>query len=81
MDLQGAASIATAETKTAVEHLGVIDPMPGNPIVLTAWTVLDAANDLDDLPTVEACLRVIDASFSGALPARSDVHIIFDFFN
>ncbi|TMJ47097.1 MAG: hypothetical protein E6G85_29085 [Alphaproteobacteria bacterium] len=64
-----------------VEHLGAIDPMPGNPIVLTAWTVLDAANDLDDLPTVEACLRVIDASFSGTLPARSDVHIVFDFFN
>ena len=81
MDLQGVASIATAETKTVVEHLGAIDPMPGNPIVLTAWTVLDAANDLDDLPTVVACLRVIDASFSGTLPARSDVHIVFDFFN
>ena len=81
MDLQGVASIATSETKTAVEHLGIIDPMPGNPIVLTAWTVLDAANDLDDLATVEACLRVIDASFKRTLPARSDVHIIFDFFN
>ena len=81
MDLQGVASIATAETKTAGEHLDVIDPVPGNPIVLTAWTVLDAANDLDDLATVEACLRVIDASFKRTLPARSDVHIIFDFFN
>jgi len=73
--------VAAAETKTAVEHQGVIDPTPGNPIVVIAWTVLDAANDVDDVPTMEACLRVIDASFSGALPARSDVHIIFDFFN
>jgi hypothetical protein len=81
MDLEGVVSIATAETKTAAEHLGLIDPVPGNPIVLTAWTVLDAANDLDDVPTVEACLRVIGANFSGTPPARSDVNIVFDFFN
>ena len=81
MDLAGVVPFAAAETKTAGEHLDVIDPVPANPIVLTAWTVLDAANDLDDLATVEACLRVIDASFKRTLPARSDVHIIFDFFN
>jgi hypothetical protein len=81
MDLAGVVPAATAETKTAIEHRGVIDPVPGNPIVVIAWTVLDAANDLDDVPTVEACLRVIDASFSGTLPTRSDVHIVLDFFN
>ena len=55
--------------------------MPEKPIVSTAWSVLEAANDLDDGPTVEACLRVIGADFSGALPARSDINIVFDFFN
>ncbi len=83
MDLEAVVLIANAETKTAVsvEYLGLIDPMPENPIVLTAWTVLDAANDIDDVPTVEACLRVIDADFSGTLPARSDANVVFDFFN
>jgi len=81
MDLAGVVPVAAAETKTAVEHQGVIDPTPGNPIVVIAWTVLDAANDVDDVPTIEACLRVIDASFSGTLPVPSDVHIVLDFFN
>jgi hypothetical protein len=83
MNLEDVVSIAIAEPENvvALEHLGIIDPMPEKPIVSTAWTVLEAANDLDDVATVEACLRVIDADFSGALPARSDVNIVFDFFN
>jgi hypothetical protein len=83
MNLEDVVSIAIAEPENVVafEHLGIIDPMPEKPIVSTAWTVLEAANDLDDVATVEACLRVIDADFSGALPARSDVNIVFDFFN
>ena len=32
------------------------------PPIDTAWTVLDAANDLGDTVTVEACRRVIDAN-------------------
>jgi hypothetical protein len=32
-----------------------------------AWLVLEAANDLRDDATVEACRRVIDASLNGAL--------------
>ena len=83
MNLEDIVSIAVAEPKNAVtfEYLGIIDPMPEKPIVSTAWTVLEAANDLDDVATVEACLRVIGADFSGALPARSDANIVFDFFN
>jgi hypothetical protein len=83
MDLEGVVLIANTETNDAVsfEYLGIVDPMPENPIVSTAWTVLEAANDVDDMATVEACLRVIADSFSGAQPARSDVSIVFDFFN
>jgi hypothetical protein len=83
MNLENFVSIVIADPENAVafEHLGIVDPMPEKPILSTAWTVLEAANDLDDVVTVEACLRVVDADFSGALPARSDVNIIFDFFN
>ena len=35
----------------------------------TAWTVLDAANDLGDTITVDACRRVIDANLRGEAPA------------
>jgi hypothetical protein len=35
----------------------------------TAWTVLDAANDLGDIITVDACRRVIDADLRGETPA------------
>jgi hypothetical protein len=34
----------------------------------TAWTVLDAANDLGDTPTIDACRRVIDADLRGEPP-------------
>jgi hypothetical protein len=83
MNSEQVVSIADAKTENKVdfEHLGIIDPMPEKPIVSTAWSVLEAANDLDDVPTVDACLRVIGADFSGALPARSDINIVFDFFN
>ena len=42
----------------------------------TAWTVLDAANDLGDAATVDACRRVIDANLRGDVPATSDVAVI-----
>jgi len=71
-----------AESKNAisVEYLGIADPKPENPLISTAWTVLEAANDVGDV-LVEACQRVINANLSGALPKRSDIDIIFDFFN
>ena len=46
----------------------------------TAWTVLDAANDLGDFLTVDACRRVIDADLRGEAPARSDVAVLSAFF-
>ena len=46
----------------------------------TAWTVLDAANDLGDSVTVDACRRVIDADLRGEAPARSDVAVLSAFF-
>jgi hypothetical protein len=53
---------------------------PDAPLLDTAWTILDAANDLRDAVTVEACRRVIDATFRGRAPAQSDVTIVLDFF-
>ena len=35
-----------------------------------AWRVLDAANDLGDTVTVDACRRVIDANLRGDAPAN-----------
>jgi hypothetical protein len=45
-----------------------------------AWSVLDAANDVGDIPMVEACRRVIDAHLRGALPARADMQIVSEYF-
>ena len=46
----------------------------------TAWTVLDAANDLGDVLTVDACRRVIDADLRGEAPTRSDMAVLTAFF-
>jgi hypothetical protein len=45
-----------------------------------AWIVLEAANDLGDHATVEACRRVIDASLNGTAASSSDLHIVLDYF-
>ncbi len=45
-----------------------------------AWLVLEAANDLRDDATVEACRRVIDASLNGAVVAPEDLHIVQHYF-
>jgi hypothetical protein len=47
----------------------------------TVWTVLDAANDLGDTLTVEACRRVIDANLCGHEAAASDMAIVAAFFS
>jgi hypothetical protein len=47
----------------------------------TAWTILEAANDLRDMTAIETCRRVIDAGFAGREPAAADVKLIFEFFN
>jgi hypothetical protein len=45
-----------------------------------AWAALEAANDLGDTATIEACRRVIDANLSGAPASPSDLHIVLDYF-
>ena len=50
------------------------------PAADVAWTVLDAANDLGDTVTVEACRRVIDANLRGIEPDPSDMAIVVAFF-
>jgi hypothetical protein len=52
---------------------------PDNIWVETAWTVLEAASDLGDDVTIEACQRVIDDGSGGDLPAQSDLNTIFGF--
>ena len=46
----------------------------------TAWLVLEAANDLGDHATVEACRRIIDANLSGAVASQADLHLVMDYF-
>jgi hypothetical protein len=46
----------------------------------TAWLVLEAANDLGDHATVEACRRVIDAGLNGAPASQADLHVVLDYF-
>ena len=46
----------------------------------TVWSVLDAANDLGDTLTVDACRRVIDANLRGKDPAASDMAVVVAFF-
>jgi hypothetical protein len=45
-----------------------------------AWVALEAANDLGDDATIEACRRVIDANLSGTAASPSDLHIVLDYF-
>ena len=51
-----------------------------NPAGDVAWSVLDAANDLGDTVTVEACRRVIDANLRGIEPATADMALVVAFF-
>jgi hypothetical protein len=45
-----------------------------------AWIVLEAANDLGDHATVEACRRVIDANLNDRLASEADLHVILNYF-
>jgi len=55
------------------------EPRPEQPSD-SAWAVLEAANDLGDTATVDACRRVIDANFTGTPACQSDLQIVFDYF-
>lgn len=54
---------------------------PAKPLLDTAWTILEAANDLRDTATVDACRRVIDTTFRGGAPAQADINMIHQFFS
>ncbi|WP_218625985.1 hypothetical protein [Bradyrhizobium sp. dw_78] len=45
-----------------------------------AWNTLEAAYDLGDDATVQACRRVIDASLNGTAASPSDLHIVQHYF-
>jgi hypothetical protein len=65
----------------AREPLGVASDEPTPDKALdSAWIVLEAANDLGDDATVEACRRVIDANLKGSSAAPSDVNIVLHYF-
>lgn len=61
--------------------LGENAPSQEGPPGDTVWTVLDAANDLGDTHTVDACRRVIDANLRGEDAAASDMAIVAAFFS
>jgi hypothetical protein len=46
----------------------------------TIWSILEAANELGDTRTVDACRRAIDASLRGDTPVPSDLAAIAAFF-
>jgi hypothetical protein len=55
------------------------EPKPDKPLD-AAWIVLEAANDLGDHATVEACRRVIDASLNGTTASPHDLHVVTEYF-
>lgn len=54
--------------------------MPGDVPIDTVWSILEAANELGDAHTVEACRRVIDANLRGDAPGQSDLIAVAAFF-
>jgi hypothetical protein len=73
---------ATPFGTTACEPHGLstdAGPLERTPVD-TAWCVLEAANDLGDIETVNACRRVIDAHLSNRLAMQSDMKIITEYF-
>jgi hypothetical protein len=72
---------ASSFGKVGRERLGMVrdEPKPEKPLD-AAWIVLEAANDLGDHATVEACRRVIDANLNGRPASPSDLHIVVDYF-
>lgn len=55
------------------------EPKPDRPSD-AAWMVLEAANDVGDQATVEACRRVIDANLNGTSVSPDDLGIVLDYF-
>jgi hypothetical protein len=63
------------------ERIGTVSDAPtADKSLDAAWNVLEAANDLGDHATVEACRRVIDASLNKTPASPSDLHIVTTYF-
>jgi hypothetical protein len=71
---------ATSFGAVASECAVVSDEPKPDKSLDAAWNVLEAANDLGDDVTVEACRRVIDASLNGTPASPADLHIVIDYF-
>ena len=46
----------------------------------TVWSILEAANELGDTSTVDACRRIIDANLRGEAPGQTDLNAVAAFF-
>jgi hypothetical protein len=67
-------------TEREPNGLSVSADPPDRLLVDAVWCVLEAANDLGDIETVNACRRVIDANLSGRLAMQADVKIVAEYF-
>ena len=65
----------------ADERPGIVSDEPmADKSLDAAWIVLEAANDLGDDATVEACRRVIDANLNGKPASPHDLNVILNYF-
>lgn len=67
-------------TEREPSGLSVSAEPPDRLLADAAWCVLEAANDLGDIETVNACRRVIDANLSGRLAMHSDLKVLSEYF-
>jgi hypothetical protein len=65
---------------TAVRKPAAADEANPDKPLDAAWIVLEAANDLGDHVTVEACRRVIDANLNGRPASTYDQNVIINYF-
>jgi hypothetical protein len=70
----------TTSSNSSLADLKMIPDQTNIVSTTSAWTILEAANDLGDGATVEVCRRVIDAALRGGTSAPSDINAILEFF-
>jgi hypothetical protein len=75
----GVSAAAVGVSVRAAAMAAPVGEQLGSPVDV-AWLVLEAANDLGDEPTVEACRRIIDASLNGKPAPQADLILVTDYF-
>jgi hypothetical protein len=75
----GVSAAAVGVSVRAAAMAAPVGEQLGSPVDV-AWLVLEAANDLGDEPTVEACRRIIDASLNGKPAPQADLTLVTDYF-